>query len=86
MPSPDDPQVLAFDVQTGIPFEMTNNTTQAVQYTFDFGEFGLLRFVVPMGGSFRLTPGMRVPLVTMNNVDVEVVDGNNVVAFDDENR
>ena len=86
MPSPDDPQILAFDAQTGVPCEITNNMDQPVQYTFDFGESGSLRFVVPMGATFRFTPGTRAPVITMSDVDVETVEGDNIVAFDDENR
>ena len=63
----------------GTTFEYTNGTSIPHLMTVDCGEFGTIEFTVPIGAKWRLTLGTTVPRIVIDDVEIDVLNGDNVV-------
>lgn len=79
------PQILTFDVPKGGVLELTNGSPSAQRYTFRCGVFGNITFVVPIGGSFRWTPGALQPEIIMDDVEDDIDEDENIIRIEKKN-
>ena len=78
----DSPQIVKFDVKPGARMEFTNGTSRAQVWRFDSGPFGVVECTLPPGGTVRLTSGPQVPVITLDDADLDVSDLDNVTRLD----
>ena len=74
-----DRQNKSFSVYPGTVLEWANETTNAESLTVDCGPYGKIEFRVPIGGAVRFTVGTEPFRVPFNEVETDILDGDNVV-------
>ena len=62
--------------------ELVNGNPGGMRVRVESGDFGVALFDLPLGGRFQISAGILVPRVLIDNVPVEILEGDNVVKID----
>ena len=78
----DGPQIVSFDAPAGATVEFTNGTDRAQAWRFNYGPLGVVECTLPPGGVIRFTPASQLPVITLDDADLDVSDFDNVTRLD----
>ena len=62
--------------------EFVNGNPRAMRVRIESGDFGVTLFDLPPGGRFQISLGNLAPRLLINDVPVEILEGDNVVKID----